>query len=160
MLVAAVMLAWRWPAVAGPTTVLERQPVRIEAGGEVFRLDAEMARTSSERRTGLMDRDSLAPGTGMLFLYDRIQPPQSGFWMYRTRIPLDIAFIDAQGRIATIHTMVPCPSDTPRKCPVTQAGASYQAALEVNAGYFAEHGIEEGACVVWPGRKGGCSAAD
>ncbi|MBZ0329512.1 DUF192 domain-containing protein [Halomonas sp. ANAO-440] len=159
LLVAAAMLAWRWPAVAESTT-LERQPVRIVADGEVFRLEVEMARTADERRTGLMDRDSLAPEAGMLFLYERIQPPQSGFWMYRTRIPLDIAFIDARGRIATIHTMEPCLSDNPRECPATLAGAPYQAALEVNAGYFAEHGIEAGACVVWPGRTSGCSAAD
>lgn len=160
LLVAVVMLAWRWPAVAESTTALERQPLRVEAGGEVFRLEVEMARTADERRIGLMERDSLAPDAGMLFLYDRIQPAQSGFWMYRTRIPLDIAFIDARGRIATIHTMEPCLSDSPRECPATLAGAPYQAALEVNAGYFAERGIEAGACVVWPGRKQGCSAAD
>jgi len=28
----------------------------------------------------------------MLFVYDSTQPPDAGFWMYRTRIPLDIAF--------------------------------------------------------------------
>ncbi len=160
LLVIASTLAWRWPAVAESTTALERQPLLIKAGQEVFRLEVEMARTADERRTGLMDRDSLAPDAGMLFVYDRIQPPQSGFWMYRTRIPLDIAFIDAHGRIATIHTMQPCPSDTPRECPATLAGAPYQAALEVNAGYFAERGIEEGACVDWPGRTDGCSAAE
>lgn len=159
LFVVTATLAWRWPAVAQSTTSLERQPLMIEADQEVFRLDVEMARTAEERRIGLMDRDSLAPDAGMLFLYGRIQPPQSGFWMYRTRIPLDIAFIDAQGRIATIHTMAPCLSDNPRECPATLAGAPYQAALEVNAGYFAERGIEPGACVAWPGRTGGCSAA-
>ncbi|WP_444676938.1 hypothetical protein [Halomonas sp. E19] len=33
--------------------------------------------------------------------------------MYRTRIPLDIAFLDAEGRIAAKATMQPCPSPTP-----------------------------------------------
>ncbi|EWH02495.1 DUF192 domain-containing protein [Halomonas sp. BC04] len=159
LLAVAATLTWRWPAVAESTTSLERQPLLIKAGQEVFRLEVEMARTADERRIGLMDRDSLAPDAGMLFLYERIQPPRSGFWMYRTRIPLDIAFIDVHGRIATIHTMVPCPSENPRECPATLAGAYYQAALEVNAGYFTERGIEPGACVDWPGRLDGCSAA-
>jgi hypothetical protein len=30
---------------------------------------------------------------GMLFVYDSTQPGNAGFWMYRTRIPLDIAFV-------------------------------------------------------------------
>lgn len=80
--------------------------------------------------------------------------------MYRTRIPLDIAFIDARGRIAAIETMQPCRSDSPADCPATLAGVTYVAALEVNAGFFAEHGIGLGDCVVWPGRPPGCGAVD
>lgn len=136
----------------------DHQPLTIHADGETHRLSVEVARTASQRRQGLMDRDALADEAGMLFVYEKLQPPSGRFWMYRTRIPLDIAFIDAQGRIAAIHRLVPCGATDPQQCPTTRAGVSYRAALEVNAGYFAERGITRGACVDWPGRQGGCRA--
>ncbi|PMR73401.1 DUF192 domain-containing protein [Billgrantia endophytica] len=151
-----VMLAWYWPAAAEPPGNLEVESLIIETGREAHRLEVEMARTTAQRQFGLMDRDHLDPEAGMLFVYDRLQPAGSGFWMYRTRIPLDIAFIDSQGRIAAVHTMQPCRSDNPADCPATLAGASYLAALEVNAGYFTERGIGVGDCVDWPGRPAGC----
>ncbi|TFH86075.1 DUF192 domain-containing protein [Billgrantia azerbaijanica] len=106
-----------------------------------------------------MERDALDEAAGMLFLYPDRQPPWSGFWMFRTRIPLDIAFLDASGRIAAIHAMQPCGSPDPGDCPATRAGVPFRAALEVNAGYFAARGIEVGDCVAWPGQKNGCAAA-
>ncbi|UYG02830.1 DUF192 domain-containing protein [Halomonas sp. LR3S48] len=155
-LVLATLLAWQMPAGADEASTLQRVPLEIHAGTERHRLEVELARSSSERQKGLMDRDHLAPDAGMLFLYEEQQPAAGSFWMYRTRIPLDIAFIDADGRIAALHTMQPCLSRNPYDCPVTVAGAAYHAALEVNAGYFEERGIEEGACVSWPGRQGDC----
>ncbi|QOR39858.1 DUF192 domain-containing protein [Billgrantia diversa] len=155
----ATLLAWQLPAAADEAARLQRSPLEIHAGSERHRLEVELARTSAERQKGLMDRDRLAADAGMLFLYEEQQPAAGGFWMYRTRIPLDIAFIDASGRIATLHTMQPCLSRNPYDCPVTIAGATYHAALEVNAGYFEERGIEEGACVTWPGRAEGCASA-
>ena len=81
---------------------------------------------------------------GMLFLYTAMQPDTSAFWMYRTRIPLDIAFIDSAGVIKTIRHMVPCTTTMPQGCQTYPAGARYQYALEVNASYFARHRIAEG----------------
>lgn len=155
-----VLLAWQSPAWADVSSTLPRAPLEIHVGDERHRLEVELARTAAERRRGLMDRDHLAEDGGMLFLYDGPQSAQAGFWMYRTRIPLDIAFLDAEGIVVALHTMQPCASSNPYDCPVTVAGADYHAALEVNAGYFKAHGIEEGACVSWPGRRGGCSAAE
>lgn len=152
----ALLLVGHLPAGAGEPVALERVPLEISADEERHRLEVELARSSAERQKGLMDRDRLAPDAGMLFLYEEEQPAAGGFWMYRTRIALDIAFIDDAGRIAAIHTMQPCPSRNPYDCPVTVAGVDYHAALEVNAGYFEAHGIEEGACVTWPGRRQGC----
>ena len=64
--------------------------------------------------------------------------------MFRTRIPLDIAYIDSAGGIRTIGTMAPCPSPFAQSCPSYPAGARYTAALEVNAGYFAKKQIRVG----------------
>ncbi|WP_111414035.1 DUF192 domain-containing protein [Billgrantia lactosivorans] len=155
----ALLLAWQPPAAADVAATLQRAPLEIEAGGERHRLEVELARTPAERRRGLMERDHLDADAGMLFLYEEVQSSRAGFWMYRTRIPLDIAFLDAAGRIVALHTMQPCPSRSPYDCPVTVAGAAYHAALEVNAGYFEARGIEEGDCVSWPGRRSGCRSA-
>ncbi|MDV6317620.1 DUF192 domain-containing protein [Chromohalobacter sp. HP20-39] len=107
-------------------------------------LSVEVARQADERATGLMNRDTLAPDAGMLFVYPRQQPPEAAFWMYRTRIPLDIAFLGAGGEVRAIRHMRPCQAESSAECPSYAAGAPFRAALEVNAGYFRRHGIEVG----------------
>ncbi|WP_163558753.1 DUF192 domain-containing protein [Halomonas sp. NO4] len=158
LLVAVWLLTMAASAVAASVT-FEHRPLVIHTGEAAHRLTVEVARTPAQRSRGLMARDSLAEDAGMLFLYPRQQPPWGSFWMYRTRIPLDIAFVDATGRIAAIHTMQPCGSADPGDCPSTQAGVPYRAALEVNAGYFAARGIDVGDCVVWPDQADGCAAS-
>ncbi|MBB3185147.1 hypothetical protein FHR95_002728 [Halomonas fontilapidosi] len=138
---------------------LETAPLVIHAEQGPRRLAVEMARTIPQRSRGLMERDQLAEGAGMLFLYDRPQSSRNGFWMYRTRIPLDIAFIDEAGRIAEIHRMEPCTATQPGECPVTRPAVPYRAALEVNAGAFAAMGVVAGDCVSWPGDGGLCTGA-
>ncbi|SHF24785.1 hypothetical protein SAMN02745148_02168 [Modicisalibacter ilicicola DSM 19980] len=129
-------------AVAAPA--LERGRVLVHGDDQTYRLDVEIARTPSARSFGLMERDHLPRDAGMLFVYPREQPPGSGFWMYRTRIPLDIAFLSEDGEIRAIHAMPPCPGERPSNCPSYAAGVPFSAALEVNRGYFAERGVEVG----------------
>ncbi|GED22394.1 DUF192 domain-containing protein [Halomonas halmophila] len=152
MLVAPLALGWQPLAWAA---LLPTSPLTIHSRQGPHRLTVEVANSSSERSQGLMERESLARDAGMLFLYDVAQPARSGFWMYRTRIPLDIAFLDAEGRINEIHRMQPCRAASPSDCPVTRAEAPYHAALEVNAGYFEARDIQPGDCVSWPAQDGG-----
>lgn len=119
-------------------------------------LEVEVAETTAQRQRGLMERESMPESHGMLFRFETEQPAENAFWMYRTLIPLDIAFIDDQGRIVAINTMQPCESTSPRSCPSYPAGAAYHSALEVNAGYFAERGIKVGDCVSIPEIAGFC----
>src|SRR5206468_3254463 len=51
----------------------------------------EVARTDQERATGLMNRQSLAPDSGMVFVFP--QATSAHFWMKDTLIPLSIAFV-------------------------------------------------------------------
>jgi uncharacterized protein len=95
-----------------------------------------------------MERRTLAENAGMLFLYPTVQPESSAFWMFRTRIPLDIAFVDDSGVIRSIRAMEPCTSDLAQACQSYPAGASYRAALEVNRGYFDRKRIRLGDRVV------------
>jgi len=107
----------------------------IEIDGH--RLRVEIAATPEARRVGLMHRDHLGSGTGMLFVYPDEQV--RGFWMKDTRIPLSIAFATRTGKIVRIADMQPF--DTDRVSSL--APATF--AVEVNQGWFAEHGIEAGA---------------
>ncbi|SDN63002.1 hypothetical protein SAMN04487957_101200 [Halomonas shengliensis] len=138
--------------------VPEPWPLRIHAGEASHAFRVEVADAPAERSRGLMGREQLAEGAGMLFLYATEQPGGSGFWMYNTLIPLDIAFIDGAGRIVSTHTMVPCGSNAPGDCPVTRPGVPYRAALEVPAGTFASLGVEVGDCVAWPGVASRCES--
>lgn len=114
--------------------------------------DAVMMRTVAERDDqrayGLMERVQLDDDAGMVFLYSREQPAENGFWMWRTRIALDIAFFDADGGIVAILSMDPCPHADPRGCPSYPPGVPYHGALEVNRGTFARHGITTGDRIV------------
>ncbi|MGH7680222.1 MAG: DUF192 domain-containing protein [Gemmatimonadaceae bacterium] len=125
----------------------------VTASGTTTTLRVELAQTPEQRTMGLMERESLPDSAGMLFLYDRDQPDSAGFWMFRTRIPLDIAFIDSAGRIVAIRQMAPCPATIISGCPSYEPGAPYRAALEVNAGVLSRHGIGPGARVELPGKR-------
>ncbi|ANF56180.1 DUF192 domain-containing protein [Halotalea alkalilenta] len=123
----------------------ERVPLGIETRTGTRSLEVELAGTVEQRARGLMQRESLPEDGGMLFIYGgREQPASNGYWMYRTLIPLDIAFIGGDGRIHSIRTMEPCRSRTAMNCPSYYPEAPYIAALEVEGGYLERHGIEVG----------------
>jgi uncharacterized membrane protein (UPF0127 family) len=68
--------------------------------------------------------------------------------MFRTRIPLDIAFLDSLGVIRAIVNMVPCTATIVAGCPTYPPTVPYRAALEVNAGYFTRHRMAVGSRVI------------
>ncbi len=103
------------------------------------RLVAEVAATVPTRTTGLMNRFSLQPDHGMLFVFDAPQP--LAFWMKNTYVPLSIAFIARDGRIINIEDMAPRTENTHP----SRGLALY--ALEMKKGWFAERGIAPGARV-------------
>jgi len=100
----------------------------------------EIAKTGSERETGLMFRESLRQNTGMLFVFE--SPGRSGFWMKNTLIPLDIIWIGSNGTIVDVfENAQPC--KTP-ECPVMFPNESASWALEVNAGFAKQNNIKKG----------------
>jgi uncharacterized membrane protein (UPF0127 family) len=118
--------------------------VRLSTKTDTLQLLVELAVRPEQHTLGLMERRTLPDSAGMLFLYPTTQPASDGYWMYRTRIPLDIAFIDSMGTIRTIHRMEPCAAVLAEGCPTYPAGAPFRAALEVNAGYFSRHRVQPG----------------
>jgi uncharacterized protein len=127
-----------------PLITFDAATALIATASDTFSITVEIAEDDHQRSYGLMERPSLPAEAGMLFLYREEQPADAGFWMYRTRIPLDIAYLAEDGTIVRIVPMEPCPSLDPRGCPSYPAGVPYYSALEVNRGYFAQRGIGVG----------------
>jgi uncharacterized protein len=72
---------------------------------------------------------------------------REAYWMYNTLIPLSIAFIDRDGTIVDIQDMARLddPSDMQQAARVTYPPAApYWYALEVNQGWFFQHGVGVG----------------
>lgn len=97
----------------------------------------ELAQDDITRTKGLMYRQDMPADQGMLFIFP--YPQKLSFWMKNTYLPLDIAFIDQRGIITDIHQMAPL--DT---VPRYASSVPTIYALEVNQGFFAQHGIETG----------------
>jgi len=106
------------------------------AGGTPVEIVAEVAATADERSQGLMHREKLPDGEGMLFVFDYDQ--QLSFWMKDTLIPLSIAFIAWDGRITEIKDMRPLDQTAIR------SSRSVRYALEVPQGWFSRVGIQPG----------------
>lgn len=100
--------------------------------------ELQLALTNNERGKGLMYRDELAENHGMLFLFD--QPGQRSFWMRNTKIPLDLAYFDAQGTLLEIHPLYPLNENS-----VPSYSNEVLIAVEMNQGWFASKGIQPGA---------------
>jgi uncharacterized membrane protein (UPF0127 family) len=122
---------------AKPQARLETMELRISrADGGETPVKAEIARTDAQRERGLMGRQSLADGEGMLFVFDRDRI--LSFWMKNTLLPLSIAYIAYDGRILEIHDM------EPQNLKAIQSSRSARYALEVPQGWFARTGIRAG----------------
>jgi uncharacterized membrane protein (UPF0127 family) len=106
------------------------------ADGAPVAVLAEIARTETEREMGLMFRESLADGEGMLFIFEKDR--MLSFWMKNTRLPLSIAYIGYNGRILEIHDMQPLDLSPIR------SGRSARYALEVPQGWFERAGVKTG----------------
>lgn len=131
-----------------PPVAFDSGTVLLKTDSDTLELSVEIARTNQQRSYGLMEREHLDEDAGMLFVYPNQQDGDVGFWMFRTLIPLDIAFIDREGKIVAIRQMEPCPSPNPQVCPIYSPGKPYLTALEVNRGYFADRNIDVGDRVV------------
>lgn len=137
-----------------PPVAFDTAVVHVTTAADTFPLRVEVAETEEQRAYGLMERTILPEDHGMIFRYPEPQDSSAGFWMYRTRIPLDIAFLDGDGRIVAIRTMQPCESPYSESCPIYSPGVTYSRAVEVNRGYFERHGVEVGDRIVSPPTDG------
>ena len=117
----------------------------IELKTGIYRIQVELADTPKSREVGLMNRTSMPTNSGMLFVFE--QKAGHCFWMNNTKIPLSIAFIADDGKIANIDEMQA--ETTNNHCPT----APVRYALEMNKQWFSERVIVPGTVMTGLPRK-------
>lgn len=116
-------------AVGTPTVTLK---------GETFTV--EIAESPEQQAQGLMFRDSLAEGHGMLFTYRRPQP--QSFWMKNVKFPIDILFFDGEQQLINVAARArPCRREP---CRSYRSEGPAQYVLELNAGVAESLGVKPG----------------
>lgn len=112
----------------------------VEIGGK--RYTVEIADDDTERARGLMFRDTLDDGTGMLFIHEAEEP--QAYWMKNTRIPLDILYFDEGRKLVTQQRNVP-PCSAGDACPSYPSDQPARFVLELNAGEAERLKLQDGA---------------
>jgi uncharacterized membrane protein (UPF0127 family) len=112
--------------------------MKIYLGAET--LDAELALTVEQQRTGMMFRTNIQETDAMLFVFPR--PVQASFWMKNCPESLSAAYISPDGVIAEIHHFEKYNTNT-----VPAATDNIQYVLEVKDGWFTRHNINLGAVI-------------
>ena len=108
--------------------------VKMKIGDRTF--DLEVAKTSDQQAIGLMKRDSMPENRGMIFVFQ--DEHMLEFWMKDTRIPLDIMYLDGNGKVVSVSTMRPYDLST------VSSEVPAQYAIELNAGMVKRLGIKTG----------------
>ena len=124
------------------------QSVWLALGGETFTL--ELAADPDTRHLGLSGRARIGRNHGMLFVYRGAAP--RGMVMRDCPVPIDVAFLDADGRIVALSAMAP---EAPRaageprsayeaRLPIHRSGVPARFAIEVAGGRLASLGVVVG----------------
>jgi len=94
----------------GPVTIIPPVPVEPDPQAETVEVviagrtfHCELALTSDQRYQGLSDRKSVAEDGGMVFAFR--YPQELGFVMRRCYVPIDILYLDSEGKVVSTHQM-------------------------------------------------------
>jgi uncharacterized membrane protein (UPF0127 family) len=134
--VAAALVALACASKGGPAADAPRVVLETAAGAR-HAVVVELARTDAQRARGLMHRASLPEDQGMLFLFDETE--EHPFWMKDTPLPLDMLFLDEEGRVVGIVERA-----APRTTTQRTVGVPSRYVLEVNGGWARAHGVAAG----------------
>jgi uncharacterized membrane protein (UPF0127 family) len=105
-------------------------------------ISVELANDPQSRALGLMYRREMCEDCGMLFKFDSVRI--ASIWMKNTYIPLDLAYINAFGKIVDIKQLKPHDlTSVPSSVPVLYA-------LDMNKGWFEKNDLSVGDKVTIP----------
>ena len=126
-------------AVLNPEEYATGKVTLINSDDEKFTFNAEIPLTEEGFSKGLMFRERLDDGRGMLFAFEG--DAERSFWMKNTLIDLDLLFIGSDFEIKKIHHAVPCVEDP---CQLYGSGTPVKYVLEINGGLAGELNVTEG----------------
>lgn len=121
-------------SAASSSTKQSLGTINISVGDKA--LAVEYADTPEKRQLGLMFRRELCDDCGMLFKFDSVRI--GSIWMKNTYIPLDLAYINKDGKIVDIKRL------KPHDLTSVKSSTRVLYALEMNQGWFAKNNIREG----------------
>lgn len=148
-LIAIMFVVCVGPAMA----TCRKDSVQLRGNWGETHFNIEIADTAETRSRGLMFRDSMRRGDGMLFVYE--EPRRASFWMKNTLIALDMLFVDRSGTVKHVHHQA-----IPGNLAAIDGGDQIFAVLEINGGLAKSYGIAvgsqmqhsvfQGGPAVWP----------
>jgi uncharacterized membrane protein (UPF0127 family) len=113
---------------------LSKKNIRV---GKVS-LDVDIADTDTKRMQGLSGRKDLKEGTGMLFIFDKLEV--NDFWMKDMNFDIDIIWFNEQGELIYVEEYA-----TPASYPeLLGPKEESKYVLEVPAGFFKKEGLKLG----------------
>jgi uncharacterized membrane protein (UPF0127 family) len=115
------------PERTGPAPSVAADGGRVTGVLDGVELSLEVADDVAERAVGLMRRESVPPGTGMVFLHDGLSTGR--YYMYDVPVPLRAVFV-REGRVVSTVVMPPCEEDAAADCPTYGAEGPYDTVVE------------------------------
>ena len=110
--------------------------IKTQKGDVTYNI--EEAQSPQELEKGLMGRENLATNSGMIFNLSHVSN-QVAMWMKDTKIPLDMLFVNANGKIFFIYE-----NATPMSEELIISPEPAMFVIEINAGDVKKHGIQVG----------------
>lgn len=118
--------------------------LRAKVSIEGYELSAEIPVTGELMSKGLSVKNQLRENESMLFVYE--EPLRHTFWMKDMKFPIDIIWLDSNGKIVHIEeNLMPCPLVL--ICPSYAPNADSQYVLETIAGFAQRHNISLGTTI-------------
>jgi len=136
-LILFALLAFFPAALRAEEALTKIEPLTIATDDDATMFTVEIADTELSRERGLMFRQRLPEGRGMLF--DFGEPRPVSMWMKNTYIPLDMLFIRADGTIAYIAE-----NTVPKSLDAIGVSEPVLAVLELPAGTVRNKDIRAG----------------
>jgi uncharacterized protein len=137
----AGVLCWLSACGEAPTKIedLRATEITLPNGNKIM---AETMRDKLDLARGMMFRDALRPKRGMLFVHPT--PGRYSYWMYQTKVPLDIIWLSQDRRIVEITANTPPCTTAASQCPTFGGNHIARYVLELNGGQAAAYGLKIG----------------